>query len=71
MASDIWPTPQPIRRTRRRGLQTALLAHRLRHAAEQGATHVCSGAAFLSSSHRNMVRAGMTLQFVRALWTRL
>jgi ribosomal protein S18 acetylase RimI-like enzyme len=56
---------------RRRGLQTALLAHRLRHAAEQGATHVCSGAAFLSSSHRNMVRAGMTLQFVRALWTRL
>jgi hypothetical protein len=52
-------------------LQTALLAHRLRHAAEQGATHVCSGAAFLSSSHRNMVRAGMTLQFVRALWTRL
>jgi hypothetical protein len=52
-------------------LQTALLAHRLRHAAEQGATHVCSGAAFLSSSHRNMVRAGMTLQFVRGLWTRL
>jgi GNAT superfamily N-acetyltransferase len=56
---------------RRRGLQTALLAHRLRHAAEQGAAYVCSGATFLSSSHRNMVRAGMTLQFVRALWTPL
>jgi ribosomal protein S18 acetylase RimI-like enzyme len=53
------------------GLQTALLAHRLRHAAAQGADYVCSGATFLSSSHRNMVRAGMTLQFVRALWTRL
>src|SRR6201999_2449389 len=36
---------------RGRGLQTALLAHRLRHAAEQGVTHVCSGASFLSSSH--------------------
>ena len=53
------------------GLQTALLAHRLRHAAEQGTEYVCSGAAFLSSSHRNMVRAGMTLQFVRALWTQV
>ena len=37
----------------------------------QGASYVSSGATFLSSSHRNMVRAGMTLQFVRALWTRL
>ena len=54
---------------RGRGLQTALLSHRLRHAAEQGAEYVCSGATFLSTSHRNMVRAGMTLQFVRALWT--
>jgi GNAT superfamily N-acetyltransferase len=54
---------------RGRGLQTALLAHRLRHAAAQGAAYVCSGATFLSTSHRNMVRAGMTLQFVRALWT--
>jgi hypothetical protein len=36
---------------------------------EAGAEYVCSGAAFLSTSHRNMVRAGMALQFVRALWT--
>ena len=56
---------------RGRGLQTALLAHRLRHAAQQGATYVSSGATFLSSSHRNMARAGMTLQFVRAIWTPL
>lgn len=54
---------------RGRGLQRALLAHRLRHAAEQGAAYACSGASFLSTSHRNMVRAGMSLQFVRALWT--
>jgi ribosomal protein S18 acetylase RimI-like enzyme len=56
---------------RGRGLQTALLAHRLRHAAAQGAEFACSGASFLSTSHRNMVRAGMTLQFVRAIWTRI
>lgn len=54
---------------RGRGLQRALLAHRLRHAAGEGAAYACSGAAFLSTSHRNMVRAGMSLQFVRALWT--
>lgn len=60
-------TTDPVYRGR--GLQTALLAHRLRHAAEHGAEYACSGATFLSTSHRNMVRAGMTLQFVRALWT--
>ena len=60
-------TTDPVYRGR--GLQTALLAHRLQHAAEQGAEYVCSGATFLSSSHRNMVRAGMALQFVRAIWT--
>ncbi|MBV8840870.1 MAG: GNAT family N-acetyltransferase [Alphaproteobacteria bacterium] len=54
---------------RGRGLQSALLAHRLRHAANEGAEFACSGASFLSTSHRNMVRAGMRLQFVRALWT--
>jgi GNAT superfamily N-acetyltransferase len=53
------------------GLHSALLAHRLRHAAEQGAAYVSSGATFLSGSHRNMARAGMTLQFVRAIWTAL
>jgi len=56
---------------RNRGLQSALLAHRLQHAAKVGARFACSGAAFGSVSHRNMERAGMKLQFVRALWTRL
>ena len=55
--------------SRGRGLQSALLAHRLRQAAVEGAEYACSGASFLSTSHRNMVRAGMRLQFVRALWT--
>lgn len=54
---------------RGRGLQSALLAHRLRHAAEHSTEYTCSGASFLSTSHRNMVRAGMRLQFVRVLWT--
>jgi ribosomal protein S18 acetylase RimI-like enzyme len=56
---------------RNRGLHTALVAHRLRDAAGQGARFACSGAAFGSASHRNMEKAGMKLQFVRALWTRL
>ena len=56
---------------RNRGLQTALLAHRLHYAANVGASFACSGAAFGSVSHRNMERAGMKIQFVRALWTRL
>jgi len=58
-------------RYRGRGLQSALLACRMRLAAECGAEYVCSGASFLSASHRNMVRAGMTLQFVRAIWTQV
>jgi GNAT superfamily N-acetyltransferase len=58
-------------RYRGRGLQTALLSHRMRHADRAGATQVCSGATFLSTSHRNMIRAGMVLQFVRAIWTQV
>jgi hypothetical protein len=32
---------------------------------------VCSGAYYLSDSHRNMERAGMRVQFTRAVWTPL
>jgi GNAT superfamily N-acetyltransferase len=53
---------------RGRGLHAALLNARLAAAAEIGADVAASGAAFLSTSHRNMERAGMRLQFVRALW---
>jgi hypothetical protein len=32
---------------------------------------ICSGAFYLSDSHRNMERAGMRVQFTRAVWTPL
>jgi ribosomal protein S18 acetylase RimI-like enzyme len=49
---------------RRRGLQSALLRRRIRDAAASGAHIVFSGAAPLSTSHRNMERAGMRMHFV-------
>jgi hypothetical protein len=52
-----------------RGLQFALLRRRMRDAGDFGADLVFSGAAPYSSSHRNMERAGLRLQFVRAKWT--
>jgi len=53
------------------GLQTALLVRRIADAHAAGVDFVCSGADFLSQSHRNMERAGMRVQFVRSLWTEL
>jgi len=54
---------------RGRGLHGELIARRIADAAAAGADFICSGAAFLSGSHRNMERAGMRMQFMRALWT--
>jgi Acetyltransferase (GNAT) domain len=51
------------------GLQAALLRRRIVDAGAAGVDFVCSGADYLSTSHRNMERAGMRVQFVRALWT--
>jgi len=56
---------------RRRGLHAALLDRRFRDAEAAGVDFVCSGADFLSPSHRNMERAGMRLLFLRAIWTPL
>lgn len=56
---------------RRHGLHAALLARRIAEARAAGARFVCSGAAFLSTSHRNMERAGMRILFNRAIWTAL
>jgi hypothetical protein len=56
---------------RGRGLQQAMLARRISDATAAGVDFVCSGADYLSSSHRNMERTGMRVQFVRALWTAL
>lgn len=54
---------------RRRGLQLALIRQRIRDAEVAGVDFVFSGAHLLGSSHRNMERAGMRLQFLRAKWT--
>jgi len=56
---------------RGRGLHAAILNARLAAAHEMRVQIAVSGAAFLSQSHRNMERAGMRLQFVRSLWTRI
>jgi hypothetical protein len=55
----------------RRGLHTALLRRRIQDAGASGCAFVCSGADFLSASHRNMERIGMRIQFTRTYWTAL
>jgi ribosomal protein S18 acetylase RimI-like enzyme len=54
---------------RGRGLQRALLSRRWRDARAAGVDFVCSGAAFLSTSHRNMEGLGMRLLYLKAIWT--
>jgi hypothetical protein len=56
---------------RGRGLHAALLCRRWRDASAAGVDFVCSGADFLSTSHRNMERAGMRILFLRSIWTQL
>ena len=56
---------------RGRGAHLALLGRRIADAGAAGVELVCSGAEFLSTSHRNMERAGMRLAFVRSIWTPL
>ncbi len=56
---------------RGRGLQSALLRRRIADASRADAEFVCSGANYLSTSHRNMERVGMRVQFVRANWREL
>jgi hypothetical protein len=56
---------------RRSGLHAALLRRRLRDARAEDVDFVCSGADFLSTSHRNMERVGMRILFLRSIWTQL
>jgi GNAT superfamily N-acetyltransferase len=56
---------------RGRGLHMALLRRRLFDASAAGVDFVCSGADFLSASHRNMERVGMRLLFLHLVWTPL
>src|ERR1700704_1838866 len=53
---------------RRRGLQHALLQRRIRDAKATGIDFVFSGAEPFSTSHRNMERIVMRVQFIRMKW---
>lgn len=55
-------------RFRGRGLHAALLRERIEAARKYGVDFICSGAAFGSTSHRNMERADMRIQFIRSIW---
>ena len=54
---------------RGRGLQTAMLRRRIADSCAAGVDVVCSGAQYLSTSHRNMERVGLRVLFVRSIWT--
>lgn len=56
---------------RKLGIHSALLRRRLQDASEAGVDFVCGEADYLSTSHRNMERAGMRLLLLRAVWTPL
>jgi len=55
---------------RNRGLQYRLITHRIQEAYRGQCRLVVGQCAFLSSSHRNMERAGMRIGYVRATWER-
>jgi GNAT superfamily N-acetyltransferase len=55
---------------RRHGVHRALLNRRCLEAANYGALTVFSGAEFLSGSHRNMIRQGLSLLYTETVWTK-
>ena len=55
--------------SRGRGAHAALIARRWADAAAVGADIVCSQANYLSTSYRNMIRAGLSLLHTQAIWT--
>ncbi|WP_168121520.1 GNAT family N-acetyltransferase [Paenibacillus sp. HB172176] len=56
---------------RGKGLQQALLKHRVSEAYRHDCRLVVGQCAFLSQSHRNMERIGMKLGYVRTTWTKV
>jgi GNAT superfamily N-acetyltransferase len=54
---------------RNKGVHAALLRRRLKDASDAGVDFVCSGADFLSTSHRNIERVGMRILFLRTVFT--
>lgn len=55
---------------RTQGVHLALLERRSEHAARAGADLACAEAAYGSTSCRNMIRAGLTVLYTKARWTR-
>jgi GNAT superfamily N-acetyltransferase len=55
---------------RRRGVQAALVRHRLARAATLGCELAAATAAVGSASERNLVRLGFEAQFAVETWTR-
>jgi GNAT superfamily N-acetyltransferase len=53
------------------GVHQALLQRRSADAAAAGADLLCAQAAYLSTSQRNMIRAGLALLSTKAIWTRV
>jgi ribosomal protein S18 acetylase RimI-like enzyme len=53
---------------RRRGVQNALIAHRLADAAAHGCELIASGTDFGSQSQRNLERAGLQITYTKAVW---
>ena len=53
---------------RRHGVHRALLDRRCADAAAAGATRIFSGCDFLSASHRNQLRKGLSLLYTEAIW---
>jgi len=53
------------------GVHQALLRRRIEVSLQAGCDLVCAQARYLSTSHRNMVRAGLQLLHSRTAWTRL
>lgn len=55
---------------RGRGLQLAMIRHRIKLLQEAGAVYVRSAAAVASSSERNFRRSGLEVAYTRTLWER-
>jgi hypothetical protein len=53
---------------RGRGVQSSLIAARLRMASSTGCQTVCSGVVWGSASHRNLRRAGLGTVYTKAVW---
>jgi GNAT superfamily N-acetyltransferase len=57
-----------LKEHRNKGVQQALIERRINEALNNNCQFVVSQAAYASTSHRNMERAGMRLGFTRATW---